>query len=151
MPGDKIPIDGVIESGEASLDVVKLTGESVPRHSGPGDEILAGFIVLEGNIIVETSAVGDDTRVGQITEMIEEAQFSIHVGNFAASVANRFVMPTLALAGLSLLLSAGNIAQAASLLMFDLGTGLKGFRPNGHHGCFNEGGSQVIDQKRSCS
>ena len=43
LPGDKIPIDGVIESGEASLDVVKLTGESVPRHSGPGDEILAGF------------------------------------------------------------------------------------------------------------
>ena len=70
LPGDKIPIDGVIESGESSLDVVKLTGESVPRMSGPGEEILAGFIVLEGHIIVTTSAVGDDTRVGQITKMI---------------------------------------------------------------------------------
>ena len=85
LPGDKIPIDGVIETGEASLDVVKLTGESVPRHSGPGDEILAGFIVLEGNIIVTTSAVGDDTRVGQITKMIESAPvFDTRVGNFAA-------------------------------------------------------------------
>ena len=81
LPGDKIPID-VIETGEASLDVVKLTGESVPRHSGPGDEILAGFIVLEGNIVVKTSAVGDDTRVGQITKMIESAPvFDTRVGS----------------------------------------------------------------------
>ena len=126
LPGDKIPIDGVIETGEASLDVVKLTGESVPRMAVPGDEILAGFIVLEGNIVVTTSAVGDDTRVGQITKMIESAPvFDTRVGNFAANIANRFVMPTLALAGVSLLLSAGNIAQAASLLMFDLGSGLR--------------------------
>ena len=126
LPGDKIPIDGVIDSGEASLDVVKLTGESVPRISGPGDEILAGFIVLEGNLVVTTTAVGDDTRVGQITKMIESAPvFDTRVGNFAANIANRFVLPTLALAGVSLLLSAGNIAQAASLLMFDLGTGLR--------------------------
>ena len=145
LPGDKIPIDGVIESGEASLDVVKLTGESVPRHSGPGDEILAGFIVLEGNIIVETSAVGDDTRVGQITKMIEEAPvFDTRVGNFAASVANRFVMPTLALAGLSLLLSAGNIAQAASLLMFDLGTGLRVSVPTAIMAALTRAGSQGL-------
>ena len=126
LPGDKIPIDGVIDSGEASLDVVKLTGESVPRISGPGDEILAGFILLEGNLVVTTTAVGDDTRVGQITKMIESAPvFDTRVGNFAANIANRFVLPTLALAGVSLLLSAGNIAQAAPLLMFDLGTGLR--------------------------
>ena len=145
LPGDKIPIDGMIESGEASLDVVKLTGESVPRHSGPGDEILAGFIVLEGNIIVETSAVGDDTRVGQITKMIEEAPvFDTRVGNFAANIANRFVMPTLALAGVSLLLSAGNIAQAASLLMFDLGTGLRVSVPTAIMAALTRAGSQGL-------
>ena len=145
LPGDKIPIDGVIESGEASLDVVKLTGESVPRHSGPGDEILAGFIVLEGNIIVETSAVGDDTRVGQITKMIEAAPvFDTRVGNFAANIANRFVMPTLALAGISLLLSAGNIAQAASLLMFDLGTGLRVSVPTAIMAALTRAGSQGL-------
>ena len=145
LPGDKIPIDGVIETGEASLDVVKLTGESVPRHSGPGDEILAGFIVLEGNIIVTTSAVGDDTRVGQITKMIESAPvFDTRVGNFAANIANRFVMPTLALAGVSLLLSAGNIAQAASLLMFDLGTGLRVSVPTAIMAALTRAGSQGL-------
>jgi len=124
--GDQIPVDGVIESGESSLDVVKLTGESVPREAGPGDEVLAGFILLEGSLIIQTSAVGEATRIGQITSMIESAPvFDTRVGNYAGKIANRFVMPTLALAGLSLLLSAGNIAQAASLLMFDLGTGLR--------------------------
>ena len=145
LPGDKIPIDGVIESGEASLDVVKLTGESVPRMSGPGEEILAGFIVLEGSLIVTTTAVGDDTRVGQITKMIESAPvFDTRVGNFAANIANRFVMPTLALAGISLLLSGGNIAQAASLLMFDLGTGLRVSVPTAIMAALTRAGSQGL-------
>lgn len=126
FPGDSIPIDGVIESGEGSFDVVKLTGESVPRHAITGDEVLAGFILLEGSLVVAISAVGDETRIGQITSLIESAPvYDTRVGNFAAKIANRFVMPTLVLAGVSLLLSAGNIAQAASLLMFDLGTGLR--------------------------
>ena len=145
LPGDKIPIDGVIESGEASLDVVKLTGESVPRHSSQGDEILAGFIVLEGNITVAVTAVGDETRVGQITKMIESAPvFDTRVGNFAANIANRFVLPTLALAGISLLLSAGNIAQAASLLMFDLGTGLRVSVPTAIMAALTRAGSQGL-------
>ena len=125
LPGDKIPIDGVIESGEASLDVVKLTGESVPRHVRPWRRNPGRIYCLGRKFNCETSVVGDDTSVGQITKMIESAPvFDTRVGNFAASIANRFVMPTLALAGISLLLSGGNIAQAASLLMFDLGTGL---------------------------
>ena len=145
LPGDKIPVDGVIESGEASLDVVKLTGESVPRMSGPGDEILAGFIVLEGSLIVSTTAVGDETRVGQITRMIESAPvFDTRVGNFAANIANRFVLPTLALAGVSLLLSGGNIAQAASLLMFDLGTGLRVSVPTAIMAALSRAGSQGL-------
>ena len=126
FPGESIPIDGVVESGEGSFDVVKLTGESVPRHATAGDEVLAGFMLLEGSLIVKTTAVGSGTRIGQITAMIEAAPvYDTRVGNVAARIANRFVLPTLALAGVSLLFSAGNIAQAASLLMFDLGTGLR--------------------------
>ena len=122
--GDQIPVDGIIESGESSLDVVKLTGESLPREAGAGDDVLAGFILLEGSLVIQVSAVGEATRIGQITSMIESAPvFDTRVGNYAGKIANRFVLPTLALAGLSLVLSAGNIAQAASLLMFDLGTG----------------------------
>ena len=145
FPGDQIPVDGRIESGEGSLDVVKLTGESVPRHAGPGDEVLAGFLLLEGNLVVETQAVGEDTRVGQITAMIESAPvYDTRVGNVAGKVANRFVLPTLALAGLSLLLSGGNIAQAASLLMFDLGTGLRVSVPTAIMAALTRAGSQGL-------
>ncbi|CAK6692644.1 Potassium-transporting ATPase ATP-binding subunit [Synechococcus sp. CBW1107] len=145
FPGDQIPVDGRIESGEGSLDVVKLTGESVPRHAGPGDEVLAGFILLEGSLVVETQAVGEATRVGQITAMIESAPvYDTRVGNVAGKVANRFVLPTLALAGLSLLLSGGNVAQAASLLMFDLGTGLRVSVPTAIMAALTRAGSQGL-------
>lgn len=145
FPGDSIPVDGVIESGEGSFDVVKLTGESVPRHAVAGDEVLAGFILLEGSLVVEIRAVGDDTRIGQITAMIESAPvYDTRVGNFAAKIANRFVMPTLLLAGVSLLLSAGNVAQAASLLMFDLGTGLRVSVPTAIMAALTRAGSQGL-------
>jgi len=145
FPGDSIPIDGVIDSGEGSFDVVKLTGESVPRHAVAGDEVLAGFILLEGSLVVEIRAVGDDTRIGQITAMIESAPvYDTRVGNFAAKIANRFVMPTLLLAGVSLLLSAGNVAQAASLLMFDLGTGLRVSVPTAIMAALTRAGAQGL-------
>ena len=144
-PGDQIPIDGVIESGDGSLDVVKLTGESVPRHAGPGDEVLAGFILLEGTLTIETKAVGESTRVGQITSMIQAAPvFDTRVGNYAGKIANRFVLPTLALAGLSLLISGGSIAQAASLLMFDLGSGLRVSVPTAIMAALSKAGSQGL-------
>lgn len=145
FPGDQIPVDGRIETGEGSLDVVKLTGESVPRHAVAGDEVWAGSLLIEGHLIVETLAVGDDTRVGQITAMIDAAPvYDTRVGNVAARVANRFVLPTLALAGLSFLLSGGNIAQAASLLMFDLGTGLRVSVPTAIMAALTRAGSQGL-------
>ena len=145
FPGDQIPVDGRIDSGECSLDVVKLTGESVPRHAGHGDEVLAGFLLLEGNIVLETIAVGDATRVGQITAMIESAPvYDTRVGNIAGQVANRFVMPIIALAGLSLLLSGGNLAQAGSLLMFDLGSGLRVSVPTAIMAALSRAGSQGL-------
>lgn len=145
FPGDSIPFDGVIESGEGSFDVVKLTGESVPRDAVAGDEVLAGFILLEGSLVMRISAVGAETRIGQITALIESAPvYDTRVGNFAARIANRFVLPTLALAGVSLLFSAGNVAQAASLLMFDLGTGLRVSVPTAIMAALTRAGSQGL-------
>lgn len=144
-PGDSIPVDGEVEKGEVSFDVVKLTGESVPRHAEAGDEVLAGFILLEGTLIMRATAVGELTRIGQITAMIDSAPvFDTRVGNVAARIANRFVLPTLALAGVSLLLSAGNLAQAASLLMFDLGTGLRVSVPTAIMAAITRAGSQGL-------
>ena len=123
--GDQVPIDGIVLLGQSSLDVRSLTGESVPRFVEPGDDVLASSLVLEGSIEVSTTAVGQFTKAGQIAKLLEAAPVcDSRVGNYAAKVADQFVLPTLALSALSFGLF-GSLSQAASLLMLDLGTGLR--------------------------
>ena len=123
--GDQVPIDGIVLLGQSSLDVRSLTGESVPRFVEPGDDVLASSLVLEGSIEVSTTAVGQYTKAGQIAKLLEAAPVcDSRVGNYAAKVADQFVLPTLALSALSFSLF-GSLSQAASLLMLDLGTGLR--------------------------
>lgn len=123
--GDQVPVDGAVVLGKASLDVRSLTGESVPRDVEVGDEVLASSVLLEGYLEIATAAVGDATRAGQIARLIQEAPLcDSRVGNYAARVADRFVIPTLGLSAFTYALS-GSLSQAASLLMLDLGTGLR--------------------------
>ena len=50
-PGDKVPVDGVIESGETAIDDALVTGGSVPKDLGPGDEVIGGSINKTGSVI----------------------------------------------------------------------------------------------------
>jgi len=123
--GDQVPVDGSVVLGQASLDVRSLTGESVPRYVETTDEVLASSVLLEGYLEIFTTAVGDATRAGQIARLIQEAPLcDSRVGNYAAKIADRFVLPTLGLSAFTYALS-GSLSQAASLLMLDLGTGLR--------------------------
>jgi heavy metal translocating P-type ATPase len=123
--GDQIPVDGTVVLGQSSLDVRSLTGESVPRCVEAGDQVLAMSVLLEGHLEIVTEAVGDQTRAGQISLLLQEAPVcDSRVGNYAAQVADRFVLPTLGMAAVAYGLS-GSLGQAASLLMLDLGTGLR--------------------------
>jgi Zn2+/Cd2+-exporting ATPase len=72
--GDRVPVDGVIRSGHASVDVASLTGESVPVDAGPGDTILAGSINLDGLLMLEVVRVGADTTLGRIIALMHEAE-----------------------------------------------------------------------------
>jgi P-type Cu+ transporter len=75
-PGERVPVDGVIRSGDAALDETLLTGESlaVPRH--PGDRVIAGSVNTDGHLVVETMRVGADTMLGQIARLVDAAQSS---------------------------------------------------------------------------
>ena len=64
--GELIPADGVITDGYGSLDKAPLTGESVPVEVVKGDEIQAGLILARGPVVVQVTAVGDDTRLSQV-------------------------------------------------------------------------------------
>lgn len=75
-PGEKIPLDGLIESGQASIDESMLTGESMPVNKKIGDEVIGATINYNGNIQVRVTKVGADTALSQIIKLVEEAQGS---------------------------------------------------------------------------
>jgi cation-transporting P-type ATPase C len=74
--GEKISVDGVIESGEAAVDQASITGEFMPAVKTPGEEVFAGSVVKTGSVVVRAEKVGDQTAVARIVHMVEEA--SLH-------------------------------------------------------------------------
>ena len=68
--GELIPADGMIVDGHGSLDKAPLTGESVPVEVGIGDEIQAGLVLAQGPVIIEVTAVGDDTRLSGLIDAV---------------------------------------------------------------------------------
>lgn len=74
FPGEKIPLDGIIEKGESFLDTTAMTGESVPRPAYPGVKVFAGFINGSGEITVRTSTIWQQTAAGKMLEIIENSR-----------------------------------------------------------------------------
>jgi cation-transporting P-type ATPase C len=72
--GRKVPVDGVIESGEATINEAPITGESMPASRFPGDAVYAGTILMAGTIRIRVTGVGSETVVGKLIERVELAQ-----------------------------------------------------------------------------
>ena len=72
-PGEKIPLDGTIISGRSALNTVALTGESLPRDVGDGDEVCSGCINLHGPLQIKTTKEFDESTAGKIMELVEDA------------------------------------------------------------------------------
>ncbi|MBO4858642.1 MAG: cadmium-translocating P-type ATPase [Treponema sp.] len=72
-PGDRIPIDGVIVTGESFLDTSALTGESVPKKVCIGDEVLSGSINKQGLLEIRTTKLAGDSALARILELVENA------------------------------------------------------------------------------
>ena len=73
QPGEKIPIDGIIVSGESSLNTSALTGESLPREVHQDDEVISGSINLSGLLKIRTTKEFGDSTVSKILELVEDA------------------------------------------------------------------------------
>ncbi len=72
-PGEKIPLDGTVISGESYLNTAALTGESVPRRAAEGDDVISGCVNGEGTLRVRVSKAYEDSTVARILEMVENA------------------------------------------------------------------------------
>ena len=72
-PGEKVPIDGVVLEGSSSLNTSALTGESLPREAGPGDEVISGCISMTGVLKVRTTRAFGESTVSKILDLVENA------------------------------------------------------------------------------
>lgn len=73
-PGERVPVDGIVEAGSTLLDMKAVTGESMPRRVSEGNKIYSGCINLSGAVEAKVLKVYRDSTVAQIMELVEEAQ-----------------------------------------------------------------------------
>ncbi|MER8187498.1 heavy metal translocating P-type ATPase [Kitasatospora sp. NPDC094015] len=98
-PGEKVATDGVVVEGGSALDLSLLTGESMPVEVGPGDRVAGATLNVGGRLLVRATAVGRDTRLARITELVTEAQTGkAKAQRLADTVAGVFVPCALAIA-----------------------------------------------------
>ena len=72
--GDRIPVDGVVLQGQATVDESMLTGESLPLRKEEGDEVVSGSLLVGGNVLMKATAVGKDTTLSRMIELVKSAQ-----------------------------------------------------------------------------
>ena len=75
-PGEKVPVDGIIDEGRSAFDEAMITGESMPINKGPGDEVIGATINKEGLIKFEATKIGKNTTLAQIVRLVQAAQGS---------------------------------------------------------------------------
>ena len=117
-PGGKIPVDGTIVEGAASVDESMLTGESIPVDKKPGDRVTGGSINRDGTFLFRADEVGENTALGRIIALIREAQGTRPpIARLADLVSGYFVWGVMSAALLTFLLwlFVGHAAFADSL------------------------------------
>ena len=98
-PGEKVPVDGIIEEGCSSLDESLLTGESMPVDKGPGQSVIGGTLNGTGSFVMRAETLGQQTVLAQIAASVERAQLEKPpVQKLADRVASVFIPVILVLA-----------------------------------------------------
>ena len=102
-PGERIPVDAIVNAGRSAVDESMLTGESLPSDKSAGAEVYGGTINQQGRLIIEAQRVGADTVLAQIIRLVENAQASkAPIQAVADRVAGYFVPAVLFFAALTL-------------------------------------------------
>ncbi|PWH12343.1 MAG: cadmium-translocating P-type ATPase [Anaerolineae bacterium] len=117
-PGEKIPVDGEVISGHATVDQSAITGESMPVEVGHGSRVFAATIVKLGSVRIKTLRVGVDTTFGRVVKMVEEAEAHRADVQRLADKFSAYYLPVVAIiALLTFLLSRNPLSTAAVLVV----------------------------------
>src|SRR5262245_54613198 len=104
-PGEKVPIDGVVEDGRSAVDESMISGEPIPVEKEPGAKVVAGTVNGTGSLVVRAERVGADTLLAQIVRLVGEAQRSrAPVQRLVDQVARYFVPAVVLVSVLTFLL-----------------------------------------------
>jgi Cu+-exporting ATPase len=102
VPGDKVPVDGKVLEGHSSVDESMITGESLPVEKNVGDKVTGGTVNGTGSFIMAAERIGSETLLGQIVNMVAEAQRSrAPIQGLADAVASFFVPTVLVISVLT--------------------------------------------------
>jgi heavy metal translocating P-type ATPase len=124
-PGEIIPVDGEILDGHAMVDQKTITGEGLPVMRAKGEAVFAATVIRDGQLTVRAIRVGSLTTAGQIARLVESAPIGdTRMQNHAEKLADRLVLPTLALASGTAAIS-GDFNRFLSLVIVDYGTGIR--------------------------
>lgn len=105
VPGDRVPVDGVVVEGHSSVEESMITGEPLPVEKSVGDPVTGGTLNGAGSFVMRAERVGDDTLLGQIVHMVAEAQRSrAPIQGLADKVAGIFVPLVLAVSVITFVL-----------------------------------------------
>ena len=115
--GERIPIDGTVVVGQATVNQAPITGESLPVDKAPGDDVFAGTINEGGYLEIRVERVGEATTLGHIVQLVEDAESrKAPIQRFADRFSTAFLPAVLTVAGVTLLVSHHLVAAIAVLV-----------------------------------
>jgi heavy metal translocating P-type ATPase len=122
--GETVPVDGEVVEGMAMIDQHTLTGESAPVEKITGDRVLASTTLIAGKVRISVTSAGEDTTSAKLARILNDtAGYKLRSQSKGEELADRAVIPTLALGALGLVTTGVN--GAAAVVNCDLGTGIR--------------------------
>jgi Cu+-exporting ATPase len=117
-PGEKIPVDGEVMGGHATVDQATITGESMPAEVGPGAKVFAATLARLGSLRIRATHIGTDTTFGRVVKMVEEAEVHrAEVQRLADRFSAYYLPVVVGLAALTLLIRRDPLATAAVMVV----------------------------------